>query len=385
METPNTRSRQKREQVWSGPSDSQEETGKINWVSAEQKRLKKMMAEAEAHSERLLPILPLALIISQRLFIDENLVEIRLPEPSQKPAFFHTPNPVSTSAGLSSSRPRKRPCRGNRSLPSHSLSTESMTVNIGERSNSAPGKMKTEDDVELDELLNLAMKTISVKTSMTPVHKAKKSLKENTKISYSLNNGAGGESGSTKRNDDQANNKRANALQEQQINNPSPRRSIRQTPSKLLNIKSVQSTDSQSPSIRPPPRTSNPPATARGIPRVGLIGTKPSNLFVKQQKPTVGRHNQPFKPPLLNAQQPIRSSPRRPSASIQTKTPSAKVMPTSHSKEIKNSIPALPKHVDKEDPSSDSIGDESFDSFDGMIEGGGEDVAALLRTLDGTQ
>jgi hypothetical protein len=36
-------------------------------------------------------------------------------------------------------------------------------------------------------------------------------------------------------------------------------------------------------------------------------------------------------------------------------------------------------------PSSDSAGDESFDSFDGFINDGGPEVEELLRTVDGSR
>jgi len=37
------------------------------------------------------------------------------------------------------------------------------------------------------------------------------------------------------------------------------------------------------------------------------------------------------------------------------------------------------------DPSSDGLGEESFDSFDGMFQDGGAEIEELLRKVDGSQ
>jgi len=112
---------------------------------------------------------------------------------------------------------------------------------------------------------------------------------------------------------------------------------------------------------------------------------KPPSPMKPGLAPRIGlrSHNTPtpstqkaFRPPLLAPQGP-RSSPRR-------TTPN----PPSTKRPIRGpSTPTMRSDVSKTntDPSSDGLGEESFDSFDGMFQDGGAEIEELLRKVDGSQ
>lgn len=145
--------------------------------------------------------------------------------------------------------------------------------------------------------------------------------------------------------------------------------------------------------IKPPTYSKSPASTtARSVPRVGLSARpKQPNVPLPPNSARLAGPSQKFKPHFPQ-QTAVRCSPRRHPQSSTTNsanpTPSKPKIPTTLSRKPpigvnSKDLPVLPKEA-KDAPSSDSFGDESFDSFDGMFQAGGEDIEALLRTMDGS-
>jgi hypothetical protein len=127
--------------------------------------------------------------------------------------------------------------------------------------------------------------------------------------------------------------------------------------------------------------------TKHGAPRIGLRSSQSHATSSTNRRSDVTKQ---FKPPLMNP--PTRCSPRRhpPPGAPANRTPVRNSAGMARHKDgttlRSDNVPTLPPVKRGKEPSSDgpTTGDESFDSFDGMFELGGEDVERLLSVVDGS-
>lgn len=189
----------------------------------------------------------------------------------------------------------------------------------------------------------------------------------------------------------------------QNLPRPQPQLRSSQTSKPPIRPKTSSPSNPTSVPSKVPPYPKSP--NNRPCPRVGLSSRpKPTNippnapLGSKSTRAPAGQ--QRFKPPFINPgfQQPIRCSPRRhPQTHIPSSSSQTPSRPTTTTLGRDSPIMAQPQRGEKVElataymgklaknaPSSDSVGDESFDSFDGIFQAGGEDIEALMRTVDGS-
>ncbi|RSH87412.1 hypothetical protein EHS25_003322 [Saitozyma podzolica] len=388
MDTPNTRSRKRRETVLgsdtgAGPSGSHDEGGSVHWVH--DNKLRKMVMEA-TENDTFLP-----------------------PTPTQKPSYSKL-SPIVPAQPSTSRHPRKRQCR-NRSLPTAATPSAPLASNTGGSSSAPSGA--------LDSLLQQAMETFNLQTprldtppsGRTGARQSRDALRPTNTVNIP----------------DQI------AVPSNMPDSSKPKQSIAQansvSPVKPLpayakvTLPSVNdshgATVSRSPAKPAASSSQSFPRSSQsgGAPRIGLRSSGSGEI-----RPGITNPSRAFKPPLLDRQPGVRSSPRRlqreavaaaspvrapgatssaqsyrtavpPNKSIiasaTEKAPSIAAASTSMRKPIamagSAAGPPRPPVLKDKMPSSDSAGDESFDSFDGFINDGGPEVEELLRTVDGSR
>ncbi|GFZ43984.1 hypothetical protein JCM24511_01705 [Saitozyma sp. JCM 24511] len=388
MDTPNTRSRKRRETVLgsdtgAGPSGSHDEGGSVHWVH--DNKLRKMVMEATEHDT------------------------FQPPTPTQKPSYSKL-SPIVPAQPSASRHPRKRQCR-NRSLPTAATPSAPLAPNTGGSSSAPSGA--------LDSLLQQAMETFNLQTPQlnatlsgrTETRQSRDALRPTSTVN--LPDGI--------------------AVPSNMPDSSKPKQSVAQSssvsPAKPLPVHAkvpsppVSGSDgaalSRSPAKPAASSSQSFPRSSQsgGAPRIGLRSSGSGEI-----RPGVTNPSRAFKPPLLDRQPGVRSSPRRlqreavaaaspvraPGAtssvrSYRTAVPpnksnvssAAKGVPvvTAASTSMRNPIamagtaagPPRPPVLNDKMPSSDSAGDESFDSFDGFINDGGPEVEELLRTVDGSR
>ncbi|WWD17334.1 hypothetical protein CI109_101774 [Kwoniella shandongensis] len=371
METPNTRSRRKREMEGS----SQEEGLSIAWVHDQD--LRKAVLQAT-----------------------ENDV-IAPPTPTQKPRPISSRfSPSSSSIAKPSSRPaRKRPCRHHRSLPT-SISTASPVVPIAAGPSSLPsmssmalsstaGSRVEESRTRLDELLE----RFQLQSSPLP---------------KKVGTEEGGVGNATP-------SRRGLRSREQQpltrVNPKSP--NIQGLTTNILTTVISGSSESilkGDRTIRAPLSPVKPGAA----PRIGL-GSQHHNPKINRTFVKTSSTGRAFKPPLLEPQGGIavRSSPRRAVQSSKSHPPMrgpSNAAPQQVKRPTTNvTTPRRPANTSRGSSTSvstrsssdglartsgfsnydvgegDPAGDRSFDSFDGIFEQGGEEFERLMLQVDGAK
>lgn len=359
---------------------------------------------------------------------------IPIPSPTQRPVFRTTTRDSSepNAAGPSTRPARKRPFRAQRSLPSQLSNLASPADRAAaQRSASMPNKEAGDGGV-LDDLLDRAFKTFSVQLQPKVATGGRRSLPNpgqpgearSGAFERQLSGGSGSSSSASASALGSGSGSRIPPAPVQMARTRSPEEVARPAivpTRKVLNEQPIKANNTRPRPAPPPstkptpfphpqqhalaPTTKSPPTgatpgkrptlsqTARTGPRVGL-SSRPAHITSnpKLSTTTTSTTSRPlaptrsgFKPPFL--QQPaIRCSPR---GQAKFAVPAPQQTPSktrAGAAVLARSNLAPPLQADeptRNAPSSDSAGDESFDSFDGMFQAGGEDVEALMRATDG--
>ncbi|WRT66333.1 uncharacterized protein IL334_003288 [Kwoniella shivajii] len=407
MDTPNTRSRRKRELE----NSSQEDGLKVAWVHDSQ--LRKAVLQATEDD-----------IISP-------------PTPTQRPrpisSLLNSSSSGITSSSSSSSNrpPRKRPCRAHRSLPTSMRQPQS---GYGEPS-SGPSSLPSMS------ILSSNATSISTSTSSTTFS----GQGERTKLDYLLDR----ISLLSSPMEEAPYKKRETFISEpKELEIETPSRNLRSknqpktsgiihsTPlkygiNKALNQNTKSNINNQPPLLNNPQEifrtdkpahsstpTRKPLSPIKGVaPRIGLGSQhKSNNKNTVKTGWTRTNSGRAFRTPFLEADENVRSSPgrinqfhniRNPSSGGSVRGPS--LLPpiqskslqrpinsrsnTSSSSSANSSLPPTPPIRAKEkhliefknfDVGENEPEDTSFDSFDGIFAGGGEEIERLLRRIDGS-
>ena len=296
------------------------------------------------------------------------------PTPTQKPRpissrLIASPSgSTSSSTSGSSNRPRKR------------RATAAQRARA--QANQPDGDMSDPTNEKIDELLaQLAAAQVSpIPLSDSPLRSMNTNTSRSIVAPSPLRKTVSGTSDWSKTTVESSS--QTNSIGSSRSRNPSTA-SLLQTSSDMSIRSDVRLAETTSKSLpRPDPARRIPMSpTKQGCPRIGLRSSQSVTSISRRPDPS-----KQFKPPLLNP--PTRCSPRRhppvqpPREQVQTPSRSKRVQRTDHG----GMIPRLPPPKRGKEPSSDgpTTGDESFDSFDGMFEDGGEEVERLFSMVDGS-
>ena len=317
--------------------------------------------------------------------LDRELIGLDVPAPptpTQKPrsisALLSSASRPSPS-DASTSRPRKRPCRAHRSLPSNLKATPQ---NPATGSSSLPAASAgTQESIKeaqdrLDALLGEAM----AKFAIVPKMRSKTSTAANTTLPKPLPGKARIPPSHNK------------AVPKTRF--PAPAHV--HIPPKAEPLKANVGLGSASPNDSVLHASRSPLSPIKnGAPRVGI----PQKCRSSASGPV--NMSKQFKSPLITAALPTRSSPRRTPHLASLSTParasplrsSAHPFPSRTPTILVRETPAraaktkfgLLHNANIDIGEDDPVGDRSFDSFDGIFQEGGADIEALFKTVDGSQ
>lgn len=364
FETPNTRSRRKREDdaMASGSSGSKpmgsQEDERVVWVHDQ--RLRRAVLSATEHGECLY-----SQVARKGSCLTRFAVELAPPTPTQRPRPLSSSRPAGSSSSSSSRPPRKRPCRNSRSENNGSSSKPKQASSSSSLPNKSDGEVKLDLLLQRFELLS------------TPLGPSRAAMPSNSTHSP-----------------------HSNVLQDQSLTNHninlamSPNTSSPVTRSSTSVSLGKQASDFNGIATRPALNADSPLkacTSARGASSIAPGRHAQKSFPTGQQKP--------FKPPLLNP--PTRSSPRhlrtntiippsplRASVAAPSFTGTGRPRPPP-AQVVVAETPCrgkIRKHNANVDVGEDDpAGDSSFDSFDGLFQDGGPEIEELLKTVDGSQ
>ena len=385
-ETPNTRGRRKREiaLMMSEGSD-------LSWTHDQELRRAVLMAAENGTSASAVVALggiscDEKLGGSERLVgADDRIEHFDPPTPTQQPRPVSSrlegsppcPSPsTSFPRPSSSSRPRKRYCRNHRSLPLPASNREMPSAgsssapmdDTGQRIDALLAQFTLGTDVNST---STAVTKIAAEINPSPVLRPKST---NRGLSHPspLRHTAGGSTDSI-------------ITASTSSGTTSKSSNIGHENSKQNEVQHASKSHSQSHTRPRPPRLS--PNKRQNIhhPRLGVRASQTTKSIVQPSVAT-----KPFKPPLLDKSG-NRSSPRHAKVVVsyaQSTRPASIHTPLPESKAHTQPTTVITMHMTKKnhsEPSSDGVGDESVDSFDGMFVEGGPEIEELLRTVDGSQ
>ncbi|KAL1405418.1 hypothetical protein Q8F55_009049 [Vanrija albida] len=345
METPNTRSRRKRELELLG---SQEEKSTVVWGQDDQ-LLREFMADASDNA-------------------------IPLPSPTQKP------RPLRPSSSTASAHPRKRPCRVSRAAsnpPAH--------LAAGSHRNTPPvdddqGKRL---DALLDRFLDLSSRPASSSSSATLSSRSTSSIPTPSTSSARV----------TVRQPmtERSTNHRPPPLAATRSLSPTKAKTTAPVPDRrTTSVDSVKPPPTSQARFRPPLLSSAAGVRPQGV-RSSPRRAASLNPYSSSSSSTRGPAQAQGALPRVNISSgmPGRPGVKRGSASP-TKQPAARIGLTTRQSTVKTaptrqaSAPPPPTTVRQApEPHASSDGDTSIDSLDILFEGGGEEIDNLLRAVDG--